>query len=88
MSDEKTVDTEEVIKRLDDMNKEVKKVEEKKIIDMNVEELREALYTMIKFNQQVKKEHEEFVKKIDEVWMSKSKIKKRYLELRDRTIKK
>ena len=85
INEEKKIDNEEILSRLDNLNKEPEVKPEKKIIDMDIEELREALFVMIKFNNQIKKEHEDFVKKIDLVWKDKKALKKRLFDLKDRT---
>lgn len=84
MSEEQKLDNEEILSRLDNLNKESEVKPEKKIIDMDIEELREALFVMIKFNNQIKKEHEDFKKKIDLVWKDKKALKQRLFELKDR----
>lgn len=88
--DQETIDQEEVIARLNDLNKEsfdlpkTQPTDNKLIIDMTIEELRDALIQTIAVNKKIHDDHISYTRRIEEIWGNKKKIKQRYLELKDR----
>jgi hypothetical protein len=90
MTSQETIDQEKVIARLNDLNKESFDLAkpavppDKLIIDMTIEELREALVHTMGINKKIHDDHIAYTKKIEEVWTNKKKIKARYLALKDK----